>query len=56
MSDEFCEDIDLSGIDILQNDMKLIEKQRKHITNTTQNLLMGALKEQNENQVNYIAR
>ncbi|XP_065202338.1 conserved oligomeric Golgi complex subunit 5 isoform X2 [Planococcus citri] len=49
--DEFCEDIDLSGIDILENDIKLIEKQRKQILNRTRNSLMEALKDQNENQV-----
>lgn len=50
--DEFCEDIDLSGIHILENDMKLIEKHRKQILNRTRSLLMDALKEQNEIQVN----
>lgn len=52
-TDEFCEDIDLSGIRCLENDTKVIEKRRTQIQTNTKTSLLDSLKDQNESQVEY---
>lgn len=50
-SDEFCQDIDLSGIEVIETDKKIIKNERQRIWTSARSSLIEALDIENESQV-----
>lgn len=48
--DEFCQDVDLSDIHIIENDRRIVETERRKVLSTAKSSLMEALDNENETQ------
>ena len=52
-ADEFCQDIDLAGIHIIENDRRTIENERQKIWSNARKALVEALAAEDRKQVSW---
>ena len=51
LSDEFCQDIDITGVNIVENDLRIVENERQRIRTNAKKSLIEALATENKKQV-----
>lgn len=52
--DDFCRDVSLSDIELLENDLQIIEKTRQEIQSDAKEGLIEALHKESESQVKFL--
>lgn len=52
-SDEFCQDVDITGIHVIEDDRKIIENERKKIWSNARKSLIDALSAENKKEVSW---
>lgn len=52
--DKFCKDIDLTGIDVLKENIRVIENERRNMQQKSTSSLIEALNAENETQVKFL--